>query len=203
MRRAFLLVASVLVAAACSSGGDAPCTLLAVGAQCTNDTDCCTGNCQLEGDTAACQTMPKTPPFCVLGGSFCTQDRNCCSDICQNGTCFDTGAACLSLGSSCIQNDSCCSNDCISDGKGHTECAPQPQPDGGVSCGLPGTPCSTPGDDPGECCFGLCGIDLLCENGGGGGGGGGNCGQAGSYCRYGSECCSGQCEQLSSTGSCH
>lgn len=190
----------------CSSNGDAPCALAQVGATCTLDTDCCTGYCQLyEDSTTACQTKPKTPQACVAQGDLCTQNRNCCSGLCDNGTCFggSGGTSCLSLGSSCIQNDSCCSNECVQDGQGHSDCAPQPQSDGGLNCGLPGAACSTPGEDPGECCFGLCGPNGQCASGGGGGGGGQNCGQSGAYCKYGSDCCSGQCETLSSTSSCH
>jgi hypothetical protein len=48
----------------------------------------------------------------------------------------------------------------------------------------------------------LCGPDGTCASGSTGGGGGGNCGQAGAFCRYGSDCCSGECEQLSSTSAC-
>ena len=187
---------------ACSNGAQ-PCNLTQVGAACTNDSDCCSGWCQLEGTGAYCQTKPKDPVQCVGPGAFCTQDRNCCSGLCQNGSCFGGGGgtSCLSIGSSCIQADSCCSDNCIDDGAGHTACAPQPQPDGG-SCGLIGAACSSPGQpDPSECCFGLCGLSGACA--GGGGGGGSNCGQAGASCRYGTDCCSGQCEQLSSTSVCH
>lgn len=204
MRSAVFLFGSFFVVVACSSA-DQPCSLTAVGASCMNDTDCCTGWCQLEGDGAYCQTKPKDPTqACVGDGLFCTQNRNCCSGLCENGSCFagGGGTSCLSTGSTCLQPDSCCSNLCMDDGKGHTWCAEPPQPDGG-SCGLPGAPCSAPGaPDPADCCFGLCGPDGTCASGGGGGGGG-NCGQAGASCRYGSDCCSGQCEQLSSTSSCH
>lgn len=208
MRRTAVSLAFFVVALArCSSeGSNGPCTLTAIGAPCTNDTDCCSGYCWLyEDSTTACQTKPATPQACVAASGFCTQDRNCCSGLCDNGSCFGNagGTSCLSLGSSCIQDDSCCSNDCVDDGQGHTACAPQPQSDGGLNCGLPGAPCTTPGDDPGECCFGLCGPTGSCASGGGGGGGGGNCGASGASCRYGSDCCSGQCEQLSSTSSCH
>jgi hypothetical protein len=202
MRRALAFLASIVALAACSSGGDQTCTLTAIGASCMNDTDCCSGYCQLEGNGAYCQQKPKTPQACVGPTGFCTQDRNCCSGLCQNGACFSGGggSSCLSIGSTCLQPDSCCSVNCIPDGLGGTACAPQPQPDGG-SCGLPGTGCSAPGqDDPGECCFGLCGFDSTCA--GGGGGGGPNCGGSGAFCRYGTDCCSGQCEQLSSTSAC-
>ena len=204
MRQALLFPAALFVVAACSSNGGAqPCTLLAIGKQCINDTDCCTGYCDLEGDVAACQELPGSYPACQEAGSFCTQNRNCCSGFCDNSACVAETASCLSIGSTCIQSDSCCSDNCIGDGNGGTACAPQPVSDSGPGCGLPGTPCSTPGDDPGECCFGLCGPNSLCAGGGGGGGGGGNCGAAGAFCRYGSDCCSGECEQLSSTSACH
>jgi hypothetical protein len=203
----FVVVAVFL--SRCSSGGDAPCGLLSLGAQCVNDTDCCSGYCDLEGtsaDSAACQEKPKVAQQCVDATDFCTQNRNCCSGLCENNACFGTGAgtACLEIGSSCIQADSCCSDNCVDDGEGHTACTPQPQPDGGVTCGVAGAPCTTPGDDPGECCFGLCSTEGTCAGStGGGGGGGGNCGGAGSFCRYGSDCCSGQCEQVTNGGACH
>lgn len=201
MRHALAALASLLAVAACSSGGDLPCALLAVGAQCSADTDCCTGYCDLEGDVAACQKKPANLPACVGVNAFCTQDRNCCSGFCTNNACTATIASCLSLGSGCVQNDSCCSNYCRDDGEGHTACTPQPGLDGGT-CGMPGAPCSTPGPDPDECCFVVCGADGTCSGGNASDGGGPTCGAAGAFCRYGSDCCSGECEQLTSTSAC-
>ncbi len=203
---ASLAFAAVVVLARCSSNENGPCTLTPIGATCNTDSECCSSYCMLYGDqTTACQSKPSTPQACVDANGYCTQDRNCCSGLCDNGTCFGGagGTSCLSIGSSCIQADSCCSNNCVDDGQGHTACAPQPQSDGGLTCGLPGAACSAPGADPAECCFGICGPLGSCASGGGGGGGGGNCAQSGSFCRYGSDCCSGQCEQLSSTSACH
>ncbi len=205
MRSAAAVLGSVFAIAACSSGGAQPCTLTALGESCLNDTDCCTGWCELEGTGAYCQNKPQSPTqACEAATAFCTQDRNCCSGLCDNGQCFagGGGGSCLSVGSTCAQADSCCSSNCMDDGQGHTWCASQPT-SGGTTCGLPGMPCSNPGaPDPGECCFGLCGVDGTCS-GGGGGGGGGNCGGAGAYCAYGSDCCSGQCEKVSSGSVCH
>jgi hypothetical protein len=203
MRFAWLFSGFIVVA--CSSGGDGPCTLTAVGASCLNDTDCCTGWCQLEDNGAYCQAKPKPlPTSCVGPAAFCTQDRNCCSGLCQNGTCFagGGGTACLSIGSTCSQDDSCCSVNCYPNGKGGMACAPQPQADGGLTCGLPGAPCASPGlEDPAECCFGICGTNGQCA--GGTGGGGSNCGGTGAYCKYGTDCCSGQCQQVSNGSQCH
>lgn len=195
----------ILLAAACGNDPtSAPCTLTPIGASCLSDTDCCSGWCQLYESAAYCQVKPGVAPACISAGGLCTQNRNCCEGLCQNGLCFgSTGPACLELGSSCIQDDSCCSNDCMSDGLGHTACATPPQTEGGPTCGLPGSPCTLPGQpDPSECCFGVCGSNNACA--GGGGGGGTNCGPAGSFCRYGSDCCSSICEQSSNgSGSCH
>jgi hypothetical protein len=189
--------------AACGNGGNAPCTLTAVGAQCINDSDCCTGYCDLEGTAAYCQQPPAEPAVCVDADLFCTQSRNCCSGLCKNQACFGGIAmtSCVSIGSTCIEDDSCCSDNCIETGQGTNACAPQPQPDGGLNCGVPGAACSAPGQsDPSECCFGVCDPTSLC--GGGGGGNGGNCGASGSFCEYGSDCCSGQCEQVTSGYAC-
>jgi len=198
-------LSSSIVIIACSSSGTAPCTLTAIGAPCTLDTDCCSGYCELyEDQTTACQAKPASPQACVDANGYCTQNRNCCSGLCQDNACFGSsgGTSCLALGSSCIQDDSCCSNNCANDGEGNTACTPQPQPDGGT-CGVAGAPCTTPGDDPSECCFGVCTSESTCA-GSTSGGGGGNCGGAGTFCRYGSDCCSGQCEETTSgNGSCH
>ena len=204
MRVAAALLFGSFILASCSSSGQQPCTLTAIGEPCLNDTDCCTGYCQLEGDGAYCQTKPGQEPACVGPSGFCTQDRNCCSGLCENGACFagGGGGSCLEIGSSCLQADSCCSVSCLSDGQGHTACAQQPQAEGGPSCGLAGAPCSMPGSpDPTECCFGLCSAIGTCS--GGGGGGGGNCYGAGASCTYGSDCCSGVCEKVSSGSVCH
>lgn len=205
MRFALPFALSVTISAslaACGAATDTPCTLTAIGAQCVSDTDCCSGYCQLYDVAAYCQTKPKSTQACVGASAFCTQDRNCCSGLCENGSCFagGGGTSCLSVGSTCIAADSCCTNDCINDGQGHQACAEQPQSDGG-SCGLPGTACTAPGEEDTTCCFGVCGSNSFCI--GGGGGGGSNCGQSGAFCRYGSDCCDGQCEKLSSTSACH
>jgi hypothetical protein len=198
--RSGIAAAVIITGLACgTTSSNGPCTLTAIGAPCTLDTDCCTGYCWLYEDMiTACQQKPGEPQACVDAQGYCTQNRNCCSGLCQNNACFagaDTNS-CLSLGSTCIQDDSCCSDNCLNDGMGHTECAPQPQPEGGLTCGLPGSACTMPGSaDPTECCFGACGIQSLCI--GNGGGGGGTCGGAGAYCQYGTDCCSGQCQTLS------
>ncbi len=200
----FVLFVTLLLE--CSSSNDGPCTLTAVGAPCNIDTDCCSGYCELyEDTTTACQEKPSTPQACVDSGNYCTQNRNCCSGLCTNNACFGGGpsTSCLELGSGCIQDDSCCSNNCVDDGAGHTACTPQPQSDGGASCGVAGAPCTAPGDDPTECCFGTCTSQNVCAGSTTGGGGGGNCGGSGTFCRYGSDCCSGQCEQVTSgNGAC-
>ena len=190
--------------AACSSGGDQPCTLTQVGHACQQDTECCTGYCMLEGSGAYCQAKPATPQACVGTSGFCTQDRNCCSGLCQSGQCFGGGVStsCLAIGSPCSAADSCCSVNCVADGQGGAACAPQPQPDGGLNCGLPGAACSLPGEaDPSECCFGICGSNGQCA-GTTGGGGGSNCKGTGGYCQYGADCCSQICEKVSSGYQC-
>jgi hypothetical protein len=191
-----------LVVAACGDTSSGPCTLTAIGAACVKDTDCCSGWCQLYDTGAYCQAKQNPAPACIDMNGFCTQNRNCCSGLCQNGMCFGGagGPACLSLGSTCIQNDSCCSNNCVGSTQG-TACAPAPQPDGGLACGLPGAACSHPGqNDPTECCFGPCGLGSVCM--GNSGGGGPNCGGLGAACSYGADCCSGQCSQHQTGGSC-
>jgi hypothetical protein len=203
--RTSFLVTPVLVlgALACGTASNAPCTLTAIGAQCINDSDCCSNYCDLEGTAAYCQQKPTLYPACVDADLFCTQGRNCCSGLCKNGTCFGGGGgtSCVSIGSTCIQDNSCCSDNCIENGQGGYACAPQPQPDGGLMCGPPGAACSDPGAaDPTECCFGNCDLTSVC--GGGGPGGGGNCGQPGAFCTYGSDCCSGECEQVTSGSAC-
>jgi hypothetical protein len=188
---------------ACSSS-DAPCTLTAVGQSCTFDTDCCTGWCQLEDQGSYCQTKPKNPPTCQGDTLFCTQDRNCCSGYCKDNACFagGGGTSCLSIGSTCLQPTSCCSVNCVPNGQGGMACAPQPQGDGGLACGLPGATCTLPGEeDPSECCFGICSSTGKCA--GGTGGGGSNCGGSGAQCKYGTDCCSGQCQQVSNGTQCH
>jgi hypothetical protein len=199
------LIFVVGTAIGCGDSSPAACTALGIGAQCNQDSDCCSGYCDLEDMASFCQQKPAELPACIDADGFCTQDRNCCSGLCQNNACFggsDTGS-CLSLGSSCIQDDSCCSNNCLNDGLGHTACSEQPQPDSGPACGLPGTACSMPGQsDPTECCYGLCDPTGSCA--GGTSGGGTNCGKTGAYCMFGSDCCSGQCETLSGgNSSCH
>jgi hypothetical protein len=201
---ASLLVVALVLACGSGGSGNGPCTLTAIGAPCNNDTDCCSNYCMLYDDmVTACQAKPGIPQACVDMNGYCTQNRNCCSGLCMNNACFGgapTGS-CLSLGSTCIQDDSCCSNNCVNDGMGNTECATQPQPDSGPTCGFPGSPCSMPGQaDPAECCFGGCSPLSTCS---GGTGPGMNCGQAGAYCQFGTDCCSGVCEQLASTSACH
>lgn len=193
------------VLAACSNGGDQPCTLTQVGASCLNDNECCTGFCQLEGDGAYCQAKPKGGAVCVGTGAFCTEDSHCCSGLCISNACFagSVGSSCLALGSACTQADSCCSVSCVPDGNGGTACASQPQSDGGVPCGLPGVQCSLPGEsDPSECCFGVCGSNGQCAGGTGGGNNNNNCRGGGGYCQYGGDCCSGVCEKVSNGFQC-
>jgi hypothetical protein len=202
--RFFAALPWLAVVVACSSNDNQPCTLTQIGAQCLNDAECCTGYCMIEGDAAYCQAKPKVYPACADVAAFCTQDRNCCSGLCEGGQCFGGGvvAACLALGSSCTQADSCCSVNCVPDGNGGTACAPQPQGDGGLSCGLPGAPCTQPGQtDPAECCFGVCGSNGQCA-GGTTGGNNPNCKGSGGYCQYGSDCCSQTCEKVSSGFQC-
>jgi len=201
MRLALIPVFAVAVACG-NTSSNGPCTLTAIGAQCISDTDCCSGYCDLEGTAAYCQAKPQEFPACIDADGFCTQNRNCCSGLCKSGSCFGGTqvTSCLSVGSTCLQNDSCCTDNCIGDGQGHTLCATQPVSDA-AACGLPGVSCSNPGaSDPAECCFGVCDLTSLC--GGGTTGGGQNCGQAGSFCTYGSDCCSSVCQQSTSGSSC-
>ena len=82
----------------------------ALGASCTLDANCCSGNC----DGGDCDVAP--PPCAALGGT-CKQDADCCSDNCaEGGVC---GAPCIS-GGPCLVDDNCCdpSQGCVNSLKG-------------------------------------------------------------------------------------
>jgi hypothetical protein len=189
----------VLAAGACGQTAGGPCTLTQIGAACTNDSDCCSGYCQLYSGAAYCQQKPKVDPACVDASGFCTQDRNCCSGLCQNGTCFGGSpqTSCLAQASTCIDNSSCCSNNCVYS-QGVQSCLPSPVADGGYNCAMPGQGCGQASD----CCYGVCGLNGTCAAPQTGGNPGPNCGQTGAYCRYGSDCCSNRCVTLTTTSQC-
>jgi len=190
---------ALIVLGACGQTAAGPCTLTAIGSACTNDSDCCSGYCQLYDNAAYCQDKPTVPPACVDANHFCTQDSNCCSGLCQNGACFGGSpqTSCLAQASVCIDNSSCCSNNCVYE-QGVQTCLPSPLADGGYDCLMPGQGCGQASD----CCFPVCQSDGTCATPQSGGNPGPNCGQTGSFCRYGSDCCSGRCVQLTSTSSC-
>ncbi len=188
-----------LVLGACGQSSGGPCTLTAIGAACTLDSDCCSNYCMLYDHAAYCQDAPKVAPACVDANGFCTQDRNCCSGLCQNGTCFGGSAqtSCLAQASICIDNSSCCSNNCVYS-NGVQECLPYPTGDGGMNCQMPGGGCGQPSD----CCFAVCGIDGTCAAPQSGGNPSPNCSPAGASCQYGASCCSGRCATLTNGSVC-
>src|ERR1700689_5471764 len=130
-----LLVGLVSLASCSSSSSSAAGACTANGSGCVNDTDCCTGNCQLEGDSAFCQDKSaEANAQCSTETGPCTENRHCCSGLCQNNACTGNGTGtpgCLDVGDTCTTSDGCCSLYCIAVSSSASVCAPPPEQSGG------------------------------------------------------------------------
>jgi hypothetical protein len=136
----------------------------AVGAACSDDSDCASGACEDEVCVGDGDGLP--------AGSECSSDSECASDSCEDGRC-DSG---LGSGSDCDSDDECASGSCT-DGR----CDAPPSGAGGAngsgsgSGGTDGSGTGTgqPGDDctkASECASALC-VSGKCSAGSGTGSG--------------------------------
>ena len=87
--------------------GPGPC--LAVGALCSQSSDCCRGTCAPGAGGANVCTAP-----CIADGASCAAGADCCSHHC-NGSPGVCGAAttCRLLGANCGGDGDCCSGQCV------------------------------------------------------------------------------------------
>ena len=132
----------------------------AVGAACSDDSDCASGACQDEVCVGDGNGLP--------AGSDCSDDSECASGSCSDGSC-DAG---LSSGSDCDSDDECASGSCT-DG----QCDSPPGGAGGTNgtggTNGSGTGTGQPGDDctkASECASALC-VSGKCSSGSGSGSG--------------------------------
>jgi hypothetical protein len=193
----FALATGAIVVACSAQQTSGPCTLTPKGHECFADSECCTGYCLLQGTGSYCQDKPANTPACVAPQGFCTQNRNCCAGLCQANVCFGNlppSGSCLQIGSECIDASGCCSNNCQMGSLGLTVCVSPTRPIDAGSCNAGGTQCTLPE----ECCTGVC-VANVCA---GSNPNPTNCGKSGATCRYGTDCCSKQCEQSESISSC-
>jgi len=197
---AAFVAGSICLIVACSGGSDASaCKGAPDDATCRTDSDCCSGNCALQGASAYCRPKGFGTTSCTAGGDPCTQNRHCCDGLCENDRCFGnagqpTGPKCLANGSECSSNDVCCSASCGPDTPRTCLAATGGTRGDGGTCIPGGGACS----DSLDCCNGVCfpspiaGGGNICS-GQTGGGGGSNCIASGRPCTVASECCSRAC----------
>ena len=144
--------------------------LLANGATCTANGDCCSDHCASGictagwtvceglGDPCAfnhnccsahCETVLTGARVCVSGsacislGDPCVTSVSCCTSYCDGGVC--SAGTCVMEGFACTSNSQCCSHRCDVGGTGLCQ-------DAGVSCEGEGEACTSHGN----CCSGYC-----------------------------------------------
>jgi hypothetical protein len=158
-----------------------------LGAACTSDADCCSGNCSSPDGGAGGKTCGGTNTFCKNPGQACNSSLDCCNgnpcigNVCSSNLCVQNGNACAS-------NAICCSGNCIPNATG-----------GGGTCdqvvGPTGTPitcqsvnekCTQNSDCcSGDCNGGFCVAPSYCQ-------------QNGDVCGSNSDCCGGICTKTGS-----
>ncbi len=167
----------------------------AVGASCSEDSECCERSC-IADDEGAGRCV--TARFCKPENATCTQAAECCSFACgSDGTCGAYGDLCAPSGageeSACEAGNDCCSGRCIATVEdGPTSCTALE----GAACQSLGERCSAAGSVPtSECCSGWCvamgtlsdgASDLRC-------GIVSECRSTNDICDEGRDCCSGVC----------
>ncbi len=166
----------------------------AVGASCTENSQCCDRACAVEDDgTGRCVAAR----FCKAQGAACTQAADCCSFACgSDGTCGGSDDLCAPSGadSPCDAASDCCSGRCEAASEdGPTVCTAL----AGGTCQSLGERCTTEGTvEKTECCSGWCvamgttsdgSSDLRC-------GIVSACRSTNDICDEASDCCSGLCD---------
>jgi len=179
-------------------------TCSAVGAACTQSTNCCSESCS--GGVCVAVT-------CAAKGASCTTAAQCCSATCTGGVC--AANACMGLSATgCTTAAQCCTNKCtagvcVANGTTCTPnntcatsatCCSTETCNGGVCCKAVGISCSSNSQCCGGYCnggtcttplSGACSASTQCKSG--------NCTNGvccttpGSSCAQNSDCCGGSC----------
>jgi hypothetical protein len=84
-------------------------SMLAVGALCSQSSDCCRGTCAPGAGGASVCTAA-----CIANGASCSAGADCCSDHCNGapGTC-GAATSCRLIGATCGVDGDCCSGQCV------------------------------------------------------------------------------------------